>query len=133
MAAASRSMEEASMMLNIAQPLVAPISLIMASTNSPARASMTSAALFSRARRALGPVSDQAAKAAAAESQAALQSAGAAAAARVATSEVTGFSRSKTAPPAAGESVSPIRSPMSYMAALLPGKFASRRPLRPGS
>ncbi len=119
--AASRSIEEASMMLNMAQPLVAPTSVIMASTNSGARATITSAALFKSARRALGPVSAQASNAAAAASHAALQSPGAAAAARVATSLVTGLRRSKVAPPAADSaSFSPIRSPMSYMAQILP-------------
>ncbi len=132
-AAASRSMPEASMMLNRAQPSVAPTSVIIASTNSPARASMISAALLSRARRWFGPVSDQAGKAAWAASHAAVQSPGPAAAARVATSLVTGLRRSKVAPPDAGASLSPIRRPMSYMRGSLSDGGRRDRPLAVGS
>ena len=55
-AAASRTMLAASPRLNIAQPAVAPISPIIASTKASLRASSAAAAFISTARRAFGPI-----------------------------------------------------------------------------
>ena len=72
-----------------------------------------SAALISSARRSLGPISDQAGKAAAAASAAAFASATLAAAALVAVLPVKGSFRSKVAPFVAATSPPLINSPMS--------------------
>ncbi len=97
MAAASRRMPVASIRLKPAQAWVAPVSPIMASMNWGARAAMASAALLSRARRALGPSADQAGKAAAAASAAAMASAALPAVAVVTAWPVTGSRRSNVA------------------------------------
>ena len=68
MAAASRIIPAASMTLKRAQPSVAPISPIIASTNCGARRSRASAALVRTARRAFGPSAAQAGSACAARS-----------------------------------------------------------------
>src|SRR5204862_8134131 len=73
--AASRSMPAASMTLKRAQPSVAPVSLFIAATKASPLADTASAAFRRSARRAFGPVFDQAGKAAAAASQAAFTSA----------------------------------------------------------
>jgi hypothetical protein len=65
-AAASRTMPAARPRLNSAQPLVAPISPIIASTKASARASSAAAAFISTARRAFGPMAAHAGNAAAA-------------------------------------------------------------------
>src|SRR5689334_23452062 len=74
-----------------------------------------SAALSRIARRAFGPVADQAGKAAAAVSAARLASAIWAAAARLATSPVTGLRRSNVAPLDAGTSLLSSSSVISCM------------------
>jgi hypothetical protein len=108
MAAASRIMPAASVTLNLAQPSVAPTSSRMAAMKSSVIASSLSAACSSRARRAPGPVSAQAGKAAAAVSTTALASWTSAAGARVASSPVIGLRRSKVASPWADRARAPI-------------------------
>src|SRR4029077_17492853 len=89
---------------------VAPVSSIMAEVNSAAFASSASAALFKRARRALGPISAQAGKGRAEALAARFASSTEAAAALVAHSPVMGLRRSKVFPPLAGVSFAPINS-----------------------
>jgi hypothetical protein len=96
-AAASRTMPTASIRLKRAQPSVAPISPIIASTKAAALESRASAALVRKARRALGPRALQPAKAAWAASAAACAWAMVMAVEVVATAPVTGFRRSKVA------------------------------------
>ena len=108
-AAASRSIPAASMTLKRAQLSVAPVSSIIAVTNSPAFAATASAAFSSSRRRAPGPVSAQPGRARAAASAASRASAAFAATARVATSPVTGLRRSNHCPSAAGRSSPAIR------------------------
>ncbi len=94
-AAASRTMPVASIRLKRAQPSLDPVSAIIAATNASAFASIAAAALLSKARRAFGPVSDQAGKAAPAASATARASATDRAGLVLAVSPVTGFSRAK--------------------------------------
>ena len=114
-AAASRSMPAARCTLKPAQPAVAPVSAAISSTNCGAFAASRSAAFNRIMRRAFGPVCDQAGKAAAAASAARLASAIWAAAARLATSPVTGLRRSKVAPFAAGTSLASSNRAISCM------------------
>ena len=114
--AASRSMPAARWTLKPAQPAVAPVSAAISSMNCGAFDARRSAAFSRMARRAPGPVADHAGKAAAAVSAARLASAIWAAAARLATSPVTGFRRSNVAPFEAGTSLLSSRSEISYMA-----------------
>src|SRR5574343_1208883 len=97
-AAASRNMPAASITLNPAHMPVAPVSADTASMNAGVLASRASAALSSKARRWLGPVSLQVLKASAAASTANTASAVEQAGARVATVPSKGLRRSKTAP-----------------------------------
>jgi len=94
-AAASRTIDAASMRLNNAHPLVAPISPIIASTNASVRAVSASAAFVRIARRAFGPMAAHAGKASAACLTIAGMSAACIAAAVEATWPVSGFKRSK--------------------------------------
>lgn len=94
MAPASRRMLAASMTLKPAQGAVAPVSSIISRVNSPTFESMISAAFIRIARRWLGPVFDQALKAAEAASTAAATSSRLAAAARLASFSVKGSMRS---------------------------------------
>ena len=116
MAAASRSMPAARWTLKPAQPAVAPVSAAISSMNCGAFDARRSAAFSRMARRAFGPVADQAGKAAAAVSAARFASAIWAAAARLAMSPVTGLRRSKVAPFEAGTSLLSSSSEISCMA-----------------
>ena len=100
-AAASRSIPAASMTLKRAQLSVAPVSSIIAVTNSPAFAATASADFSSSRRRAPGPIPAQSGRAFAAASAASRASAACAATARVAASPVTGLRRSNHRPSAA--------------------------------
>ena len=111
-AAASLSMPAARCTLKPAQGAVAPVSSSISRAKSAARPSMRSAAFASRARRVPGPVSDQAAKARAADPTTSSTSAGVAAAARVATWPVTGSRRSKVAPCRAAADAPSTMKPM---------------------
>ena len=101
MAAASRTMPDASMQLKPAHMAVEPVSAAMTGANFAPAAPIRSAALLSSSRRAAGAIAAQAGNAAAAASTARLASAALAAAAREATPPVMGLSRSKVALPAA--------------------------------
>ena len=114
--AASRSIEAAKCTLKCPQPAVEPVSSRTAAAKSAARASRSSAALMSLARRAPGPRLLQAGKAACAAATAASASSVDAAAARVTTFPVTGLRRSKVAPPRAACSLPPINRFTSYIA-----------------
>ena len=101
MEAASRIMPAARKTLKPAHGPVAPVSVIIKLVKSVVFESSISAAFSSTARLAEGPSCDHAGNAAAAASTALLASLTVEAAARVATSMVTGSVRSKVAPPSA--------------------------------
>ncbi len=101
-AAASRTIPEASATLNAAQAAVAPVSSIIAEVKSSPLEWMMSAALFKRVRRAPGPDSAHSGNAVAAASAANIASSTEAAAALVAHSPDIGLRRSKVFPPLAG-------------------------------
>ncbi|PBI87432.1 hypothetical protein BKP43_40870 [Variovorax boronicumulans] len=113
--AASVRMPAARCTLKPAHSAEAPVSRAMACTKASARASSACAALSSRARRSLGPVCDQVAKARCAASTAAIASAGVAAGARVAMPPSSGLRRSKVAPPVAARRSPSMSMEMSVM------------------
>ena len=96
--AASRKSWAVRKTLKPAQSWAAPTSDIIVSMNSGPRRSMMSAAFSMTARRSLGPVADQLAKAFEADSTASMASSTLAAALSVTRSPVSGFRRSKVLP-----------------------------------